>query len=234
MIGAIDMAALTEAPAAFLFDMDGLLLDTERMFLSAFQKQADEIGISAEEAECFFVTLVGTSSAETGRRLRQFLPRTVDAEQFEASWRQAHAENVQNGLPVKAHARDILQYIHTLNIPMAVVTSTHAKAARHHLQEADLLKFFQTVCAGDEVSANKPNPEPYLEGARRLGVEASQCVAFEDSDLGTTAAVAAGCMTVQVPDLRPAGMPLPALGQVVASELRDAAEQIGLFDIALT
>lgn len=225
---------LMKSPAAYLFDMDGLLLDTERMFLSAFVTLTDDLKIPRHEAEAFFGTLVGTSSQHTTAQLHRFLPKSTDVQAFDVQWRALHKDNVTRGVPVKPFALDVLRTIRAKGVPMAVVTSTHGPAAQHHLEAAGLLAFFDTVCTGNEVSANKPDPEPYLEAARRLGVEPAQCVAFEDSDLGTTAAVRAGCFTVQIPDLRPPNTPLPDLGQLIAQDLGHAAVQIGLFDKALT
>mmetsp|Transcript_18160 Transcript_18160/g.28357 ORF Transcript_18160/g.28357 Transcript_18160/m.28357 type:complete len:228 (+) Transcript_18160:5106-5789(+) len=226
--------AILNSPAAYLFDMDGLLLDTERMFLSAFVTLTDDLMIARDEVEAFFGRLVGTSSQHTTAQLHRFLPKSTDVAVFDQRWRELHKENVANGVPVKPYAVDVLQTIRAKNLPMAVVTSTHGPAAQHHLEVAGLLQFFDTVCTGNEVAANKPDPEPYLEGARRLSVDPMHCVAFEDSDLGTTAAVRAGCFTVQIPDLRPPNTPLPDLGQLVAQDLGHAAVQIGLFDKALT
>ena len=226
------MTEFLSRPAAFLFDMDGLLLDTERMFMQAFVTLTSEIGIAAERAEAFFATLVGSSSAHTTARLVEFLPEGIDFAAFDQAWRSLHRENARAGLPVKAHAREILTAIRATQIPVAVVTSTHAETAHHHLDQAGLLPFFETVCAGDEVAANKPDPAPYLEAARRLGVAASDCVAFEDSDMGTTAAVRAGCYTFQVPDLRPADQPLPNLGQVIVPDLGEAARRISVLQRA--
>ena len=225
---------LLKTPAAYLFDMDGLLLDTERMFLKAFLSLTDELGIAADEAEAFFGGLVGTSNKVTTARLHDFLPQQTNVAEFDQRWRLLHQDNVVHGVPTKPHAVEVLQAIQNAKVPMAVVTSTHGPFAQHHLQKAGILSFFETVCTGDEVAANKPDPEPYLEGARRLGVNPTHCVAFEDSDFGTTAAVRAGCLTVQIPDLRPPNTPLPDLGQIVATDLRHGAVQIGLFEDALT
>jgi len=78
------------------------------------------------------------------------------------------------------------------------------------------------------VAANKPDPEPYLHAARVLGVDPADCAAFEDSDTGITAAIRAGCMAVQIPDLRTPNTPLPNLGQRVARDLRHAVEMFGM------
>lgn len=221
-------------PAAYLFDMDGLLLDTERLFLRSFVTLTETMGIVSTDAEAFFATLVGSSSKHTTAQLHAFLPAGTDIDGFDQEWRDLHAQNVKKGIPLKPYVGEVLQAIRHRNKPMAVVTSTHGAAARHHLEQAGLIGYFETVCAGDEVAANKPDPTPYLTGAERLGVMAPKCVAFEDSDLGTTAAARAGCLTVQIPDLRPQDFPIPDLGQIIAQDLRHGAVQIGLFDGALT
>ena len=215
-------------PAAFLFDMDGLLLDTERLFLQSFLKLTGQIGIPSTVAEPFFMTLVGTSSKTTSIRLAELLPNGVDPRAFETKWRDMHAQNVSKGAPLKPYVKDVLGSLADQQARMAVVTSTYGEPARHHLQHAGIFEYFEQVKAGDEVSANKPDPAPYREAAEALGVDPNDCVAFEDSDLGTQAAVAAGCLTYQIPDLRPAGKALPDLGQKVRPNLRAALIDLGL------
>ena len=164
----------------------------------------------------------------TGRRLTEFLPATVTASEFEANWRKRHAENVASGVPLKDHVPEVLEALRGQGARMAVVTSTYGEPARQHLQHAGIFEYFEQVKAGDEVSANKPDPAPYREAAEALGVDPKDFVAFEDSDLGTQAAVAAGCLTYQIPDLRPAGKALPDLGQKVRPNLRAALIDLGL------
>lgn len=209
-------------PAAFLFDMDGLLLDTERLFLQSFLEKTSELGLDPAEAELFFLSLVGTSARVTSERLHRFLPKGLDIGAFEADWRERHSKNVACGVPLKSSVMDALSLAKSHGIPMAVVTSTAGHHARHHLKFAGILDFFQQVKGGDEVSANKPDPAPYVESAEALGFAPQDCVAFEDSDLGITAAVTAGCVSYQIPDLRMPKTPLPDLGQHSKSELIDA------------
>ncbi|CUH53586.1 HAD family hydrolase [Shimia marina] len=225
-----DFPTSPEAFDACLFDMDGLLLDTERMFMRSFVALTSDLDIAPSEAEAFFITLVGTSAAETTRRLGAFLPSGVDIAGFDLVWRENHAANAAQGIALKPYVLEVLSALHVRNIPMAVVTSTAGCFARKHLKHAGLLRFFDAVCAGDEVRANKPHPEPYLTGAALLGVDAARCVAFEDSDLGTRAAIAAGCATFQIPDLRPTEVPVPDIGQKVVTHLGEAARHIGVLE----
>lgn len=217
-----------------LFDMDGLLLDSERLFMASAVHVGETLGILRADMEAFFATLVGTSNQETSARLQNFLPDAVDAVSFEAKWRAHYQARVAQGVPVKAHVVAILTGLRDKGVPMCVVTSTVGDVARKKLENAGLRHFFEGVVAGDEVTANKPDPAPYMKGANVLGLAASECVAFEDSDVGTMAARRAGCLTYQVPDLRPEGLALPELGQHVVADLREAGVHLGLLKAALT
>ncbi|MFY0597171.1 MAG: HAD family phosphatase [Cognatishimia sp.] len=220
--------------AAFLFDMDGLLLDTERLFMKSLITLTDKHGIDPAKAEAFYLDLIGTSAAETSRQLKRFLPAHIDPLDFENAWRQEYDHVVGQGVPLRPRILETLEALKAKGARMAVVTSTYGQSARAKLKKAGIYGYFEVVKAGDEVSANKPNPAPYLEAAAALGVSAEDCVAFEDSDTGTTAAVAAGCLTFQIPDLRPVGQSLPKLGQCIAQDLGSAVGQLPDFDAALT
>ncbi len=221
------LITLAKSYDALLFDMDGLLLDSERAFMEALVQIGEPIGVSREELEAFFCTLVGTSAQVTGARLAEFLPASVDAVAFERSWRQANADRRSGAIPLRPKVAEVLPALAEAGHKMAVVTSTKRAPALEHLEHAGLLGYFQLVVAGDEVSANKPDPAPYLQAARMLEVDPTRCAAFEDSDLGTMAAIGAGCTTTQIPDLRPP-VPLPDLGQCVAPDLCAAMTGLGL------
>lgn len=212
---------------ALFFDMDGLLLDTERVGAEAFADLTRTFGIADQAARTLYLGLVGSSSAETRRQVSDFIPG-VDIDTFVADWHLAVAGRMAAGVPLRPKVRDVFDLLAGQGRAMAVVTSTGRERARRHLDEAGLLHHFHEVVGGDEVAANKPDPAPYLEAARRLGVDPSRAAAFEDSDRGTRAAVAAGCVTVQVPDLRPPGRPLPRIGQHVAGDLLAAFELLDL------
>ena len=209
------------APEALFFDMDGLLLDTERAGSLAFLEIMQPFGIAADRAEAFYASLVGTSSAVTRARVLEFIPG-IDIDLFVDDWHAALDRQMEADVPVKPTVRETLGLVADLDLRMAVVTSTRGARAREHLARAGLLSHFETVVAGDEVTANKPDPAPYFEAARRLGIDPRCAAAFEDSDHGVTAAVAAGCVTVQIPDVRPTDLALPDLGQRIARDLAEA------------
>ncbi|PSL19453.1 HAD family hydrolase [Shimia abyssi] len=216
-------------PAAFLFDMDGLLLDSERVMMKVFLELTDGLALDHEASTVFFLNLVGTSSAETDRRLVDFLPKEVKQDWFLAEFRNRYDVQSQKGIPLRPHAMEVVRHLHMLGGRMAVVTSTKGVLARRKLEKAGLLAMLVHVRAGDEVRANKPDPAPYIQAAEALNVHPADCIAFEDSDAGITAARAAGCRGFQIPDLRPPEQPFPDLGQEVVPDLRAALDRLGLW-----
>lgn len=213
-------------PGGYLFDMDGLLLDTERLYVDLGVRVTMQHGIPQQLSEPFFISLVGSSSQHTHAGLEAFLPATLPVSAFFAQWDALVGESLSEGVPVRPTVRAALDALSGQGARMAVVTSTRGARARHHLELAGLSHHFEVVLGGDEVSANKPDPAPYLEAAARLGLPAPYCAAFEDSDRGIASAVAAGCRAVQVPDLRAANTPLPDLGQMTAKTLAGAIEMV--------
>lgn len=213
-------------PAAFLFDMDGLLLDSERIAQASFVEVSTAHGLDAEQAAAHFLTMVGTSQAVSDAMVVDHVRDHVAPEVFSKDWSAAFQDRAAHGIPLKPHVGDVLQRLDQSGARMAVVTSTSGGHARQNLERAGILHHFERVTGGDEVSRNKPHPAPYLETAEALRVDPASCAAFEDSDRGIAAAVAAGCRAVQVPDLRPPHVPLPALGQIIADTLEQAVRAV--------
>ena len=215
------------APEALFFDMDGLLLDTERVGCEVFLELAAPFGIARDKAETFYRSLVGTSNAHTRSSIAELISG-VDPDSMMADWRAGVDACMAATVPLRPTVRDTLTALAEQGHRMAVVTSTVKDRALEHLDAAGLLPHFATVVGGDEVTANKPDPAPYLEAAGRLGVDPRRSAAFEDSDHGVASAVAAGCVVTQIPDLRPSGLPLPELGQRLAGDLAGAIKGIEL------
>lgn len=219
---------MSTAPRVLLFDMDGLLLDTERVVQAAFVEECTRLGRQADAAHDFFLTLVGRSGAESATRTGEFLGAGVDMAGFETAIEANFDRRLAAGVALRPGVAEAIPALAEGGHDMAVVTSTRGARARHHLQRAGLLDHFRFVLGGDEVPATKPDPAPYRMAADRLGHDPARALAFEDSDSGTIAAIRAGCTTVQIPDLRPAGLTLPDLGQHVCESL---VQGLALFDL---
>ncbi|WP_299614488.1 HAD family phosphatase [uncultured Tateyamaria sp.] len=215
---------MNDTPAAYLFDMDGLLLDSERVYRQVLIDLLVPQGHALAEIEDLFLRLVGNS----GTRSRAILGTVLDGDvtDFDTQWHKGVREALTKRIRLRPTVEKTLSTLAQTGARMAVVTSTHGAAARQHLANARLLHHFEHVVAGDEVPANKPDPAPYLQAANALRLDPSHCAAFEDSDAGITSAMMAGCRGVQIPDLRPNTVPLPDLGQHVAPDLWTGVETV--------
>jgi beta-phosphoglucomutase-like phosphatase (HAD superfamily) len=185
---------------AAIFDMDGLLLDSERVIMQTWLISAREEGMNLSEAD--FLTVVGAGASESRVKLTQLLG---SSQAFEAVRNRARDKlGTQAGIvfPLKPGARQILMMLRERGIPCAVASSTRVSEVRRRLEKVGVLEFFRAVAGGDEVPDSKPDPAVYLLAAQRLGVPPIECLAFEDTDHGAKAAHAAGMRVVLIPDLR--------------------------------
>lgn len=213
-------------PKGALFDMDGLLLDSERLLTTCFQEVADGMGF--ENFTPILMSLIGVRRKESEAILRANLRDEHALSTFLTRSNSLFSERTANGIALKSGVKQLLTKLEGRGVPCAVATSTQTDKARHHLEKAGLLVFFQTVTGGDQVDNAKPAPDIYLKAATSLSVSAVDCVAFEDSDPGTQAAFASGARVIQVPDLLQPSQETRALGHIIAPSLLDGAAKAGL------
>ena len=204
---------------AVFFDLDGTLIDTESLAVTSGRAAFAACGHPVDEA--FMHGLVGKAEPMAAVIIRDAMPK-LDLAEFNGVWRRAFDAAIKNGLPLKAGAVELLGRIAH---PMALVTSSGRAGAHHKLGLAGLTAHFREVITFDAVTARKPEPEPYLLAAQRLGVDPSRCLVFEDSDIGAEAAHRAGCVVVQVPDVAPTDGRFAAH---VAADLMAGARLAGL------
>lgn len=209
---------------AVLFDMDGLLLDSERVYFETYFKVAGRHDVTVSKDG--FIELVGLTRPDLLRVLTRQLGEADLAEAFFEDWRIMANDQIHGAPVIKPGVLDLLDQIPDL--PKAVVTSSRSDHARDVLTTAGLLPRFDALIGGDMVPKPKPHPTPYLMGAEALGVDITRCAAFEDSATGIRAAVASGARAVQVPDLVPVDDATRALGHVIARDLISGAQMIGL------
>lgn len=207
---------------AIVFDMDGLLLDTERIALSVFLETCDQMGVCGQED--LFIRCIGTNQAIAREVLKAGLQGQVDHLVFEQVWDGKYADRISRGpIPMKEGAAELVERIAALRIPAAVATSTRTARAQEKLRKSGILARFQAVVGGDQVQNGKPAPDIYLRAAEILNARAEACLALEDSENGVRAALGAGMTVVQIPDLVQPSTDLLALGHIVLRSLSDVA-----------
>jgi len=186
---------------AAIFDMDGLLIDSERAISAAWIAGARELGFPLEMAD--FVSVIGTAAQQSTAILVDLLGSEAA---MRATAAKARALLPQAGgapvFPLKPGALPLLEALKAAGIPCAVASSSNVEEIRHRLGHVGVLGYFRCVSGGDEVTHGKPDPALYLLAATRLGVAPQDCIAFEDSENGARAAQAAGIRVVIVPDLQ--------------------------------
>jgi HAD superfamily hydrolase (TIGR01509 family) len=205
---------------AVIFDMDGLLLDTERIALVAFHATCGHFGLGDETA--LFMRCIGTN-AELGEQvLREGLEGKADHLHFARIWDANCLQRTLNQpIPLKDGAAELLEELAALGVPVAVATSTASGRAKQKLRDAGILASFRTVIGGDQVKNSKPHPDIYVKAAEVLGANPQQCLALEDSENGVRSAVGAGMTVIQIPDLVQPAPALRSLGHIVLHSLHD-------------
>ena len=205
-------------PAAVIFDMDGLMLDTEPLAARAWTDAAARVGVAFDHA----VTsrLIGRNFADCRMLIGAHHGDGYPIDDLMRAWHDAYdAIVLREGIAQKPGLGALLAWLEDENIPKAVATSTRRSRAHAKLVLTDLLGHFATLVGGDEIARGKPAPDIFLEAAARLGVAPQGCVVLEDSEPGIDAALAAGMTPIMVPDRAPPSPALRARAPLVFSSL---------------
>ncbi len=185
---------------AAIFDMDGLLLDTEKVCLDIFEQACHAVGVPFLRE--VYLSAIGRNATGIEQTLRAGYGPDLDYPVLHEEWRTRYDAVVKHqAIPVKEGVVDLLKWLKQNNIPTAVATSTRKDVASIKLRLAELDQYFDTFATGCEVTNGKPDPEIYLLAAERLNIDPKLCLAFEDSNNGVRSAIAANMITYQIPDL---------------------------------
>lgn len=209
------------APFAVLFDMDGVIFDSERMLRDCWRAIADREGL--EGMQEVYGLCIGVNQRASDEILRQAYGRDFPVERFKKEAVGLFHERIaKEGLPVKPGAREILQALRERGVPLALASSTDQGPVRRELAEAGLLDCFNVLVTGDMVKNSKPHPEIFLAAAELLGVRPGDCFVIEDSYNGVRAAAAAGMRPLMVPDLLAPDEEMRALAEAILPDLNSA------------
>ena len=207
---------------AVIFDMDGVIFDTEHLAMSLWVQTAEELGIP--DIASFYPTVIGTTAVRTTELLYAHYGPAFPKEAFDRRIRELYFERYdREGLPVKPGAEALLSLLSAHSVPLALASSTGTDIVRRELDDAGFLKYFDAVIGGDMVSRSKPHPEIFLKAAGLLCVTPADCYVIEDSFNGIRAAAAAGMHPLMVPDILQPTDEILALTEQVFPSLNEVA-----------
>ncbi len=185
---------------AVIFDMDGLMFDTESICFKSFDYAGEKMGVgkagfmtlktlgmNIKKSQELWYKEFGDKYSET--KLRFYAKEFLD--EFYTT----------NSVPVKPGLYNLIDYLERNGFIMAVASSSPTEVVHKHLKDTKLFDKFASIVCGDTIKESKPNPEIYLKACKQLNLEPSECYAIEDSKNGILSAKAAGCKTLMVPDL---------------------------------
>jgi HAD superfamily hydrolase (TIGR01509 family) len=207
---------------AVVFDMDGLLVDSEVVYCEALTAQCAAMG--HELPVEVLKRMIGHTWAGSSVVLRDHFGPGFDTDRLrdgsvERFYRLAEAE-----IALKAGVLEILDHLDQAALPRAICTSSRRVDVEHHLSAHGLAERFHAVLAQGDYPRPKPNPDPYLKAAEALGVPPEDCLALEDSHNGVRAAAGAGMLTIMVPDLLDATEEMQGLCVRIARDLHEVRE----------
>jgi HAD superfamily hydrolase (TIGR01509 family) len=188
--------------AAFLLDMDGTLLDTEKIYFESLVAAMRALGYSDDVATLSHA-MVGLPGPECESMLRARYGEDFPLAELNEAFAAKCDEIMRAGLPMKSGAVELLDALRQAEYPIAIVTSSSRRTAEKLLTLAGIRTRFDAVLTRNDVARGKPHPDLYLLAAARLGARAETCLAVEDSNPGVAAAHAAGAITIMVPDIVP-------------------------------
>lgn len=183
-----------------IFDMDGTLLDTERLAVQAWEQSLARTGHWFPHG--FYEALVGTNATHMQAQLASHLGTNEAAKDFRAVFREIYQGMIDGGaLQRKTGARRLLESLRDEGLRLGLATSTHREMALRKLESGEIRDFFDVIVCGDEVLNGKPAPDIYRRALQAMDLSAAEAVAVEDSPAGVRAASGAGLRTILIPDL---------------------------------
>lgn len=208
---------------AAIFDMDGLILDSERAVLDCWNIVAERHGL--EDIRPFSLSVIGRNVADTNRMFEERYGTEPGAVAIRAEKRVIFWERFEQGLvPLKPYSLELLQKMKDLGMKIALASSSSREDVVYEMEALGAKPYFDAIICGDQVTKSKPDPEIFLKAADILGVKPSECIGLEDSFNGVRSCKAAGLYTVMVPDILQPDEETAKLTDVIVDSLADVVE----------
>ncbi len=183
-----------------IFDMDGLMLDTEKLLARFWMQAAREAGFPMELHHVLGIRSLAAVYAKP--KLQGIFGEAFDYEKIRARRRELTAKHLEaHGIETKKGLHELLAYLKAQGIKIAVATATDRERTEIYLKQVGVYPYFDAFVCGDMVQKGKPDPEIYLTASKELGLDPTDCMALEDSPNGIRSAHDAGCLAVMIPDL---------------------------------
>ncbi|MBN2441272.1 MAG: HAD family phosphatase [Spirochaetales bacterium] len=206
---------------AVIFDMDGLMFDTERLGCRMWEKTGKENGYKIDNS--IFPEIIGSTVKEAEKIFKKKFGRDFPFHSLRETRLTYTDQFLRNeGVPIKKGLIKLLAALKEKGIKRGVATSTERVRAEQMIKNAGIIGEFDCIVAGDDVKRSKPNPDIFLEAARRLKTDPAQCIVLEDSGRGIFAAIAAGMFPIMVPDIIQAAPEITEKKITVCASLEEA------------
>ena len=186
---------------AIIFDMDGLMIDSERVTFECYQERLKDMNLTMDEE--FYKTLLGKPIKGIYQRFYDVYGNDFPIENVIQDVHQLMAERFETeGVPVKKGLVELLHYLKDNNYKTIVATSSNRDRVDQILAQAKITEFFDDSICGDEVTKGKPNPEVFLKSCQKLGVNVDEAIVLEDSEAGIQASYDANIKVICIPDMK--------------------------------
>ncbi len=207
---------------AIIFDMDGLMIDSERVTFEGYQHVLKDLDLTITED--FYKTLLGKTLKNVYELFYKEYGEDLDIESIIKKVHEYMAKRFENeGVPLKKGLIELLDYLKNNNYKTIVATSSNRDRVNVILRLADIEKYYDDSICGDEVSKGKPNPEVFLRACQKLNVDPSEAIVLEDSEAGILAAKNAGIKVICIPDMK---YPEPQYEEMTYKVLEDLSQVI--------
>jgi HAD superfamily hydrolase (TIGR01509 family) len=181
-----------------IFDMDGLMFDTEQIWQKNWNKTADEMGITLPEE--FKYNICGTSGKLMNSVIEKYYG-VSDGAPVAAKVKQMVLDDLIDFTPEKPGIHEILEFFRQKGVRMAVASSSTEEVIRRNLKNTNTEDYIEAIVSGAGMKNGKPAPDIFLKAAEMLGIDPKECYVFEDAFNGVTAGYNAGCRTIMIPDM---------------------------------